>query len=69
MVVGFVSLALLLPITVAGVGLRDASLVTILSALAQPASTALALSFALLALTLLGAVLGLIAEFAGRDRT
>ncbi len=67
-VVGLVSLALLLPVTIAGVGLRDAGLVTLLGALGQDAKAALALSFLLLALTLLGAVAGFVADLAGRDR-
>ncbi len=66
-VVGLISLVLLVPITVAGVGLRDASLVAILSALGQSASAAFALSLALLLLNLAGAVVGLLADLGGRD--
>src|SRR6185295_5221235 len=61
-VVGMTSLALLLPVTVAGIGVRDASLVTLLTALGQDAEAALALSFLLLALTLIGALAGFAAE-------
>jgi hypothetical protein len=67
-VMGLVSLALLLPVTVAGVGLRETSLVALLVALGQNAGGALALSLALLALTLFGAVAGALADLAGRDR-
>ena len=67
-VVGLISLALLLPITVAGIGLRDAGLVALLAALGQDAQAALALSFLLLALTLIGAVAGFVVEMIGRDR-
>ena len=66
-VVGLVSLALLLPITIAGVGLREVSLVAVLSALGQSASAALALSLVLLLLNLAGAAAGLLADLVGRD--
>lgn len=67
-VVGLISLALLLPITVAGIGLRDAGLVALLTALGQDAPVALALSVLLLALALVGAVAGFAADMIGRDR-
>ena len=67
-VVGLISLALLLPVTVAGIGVRDAGLVALLAALGQDAKAALALSFMLLALTLIGAIAGFIADMIGRDR-
>jgi hypothetical protein len=66
--VGMTSLILLLPITVAGVGLRDASLVGLLGSIGQDAHQALALSLALLALTVFGAVIGLVADVIGRDK-
>jgi uncharacterized membrane protein YbhN (UPF0104 family) len=67
-IVGLVSLTLLLPITVAGIGLRDASLVGLLGALGHDSATALALSVSLLALNVVGGLVGLIVEIAGRDR-
>ena len=67
-VVGLVSVVLLLPITVAGIGLRDGSLVAVLGLLGHGASAALALSFVLLAINLAGAGVGLLADLAGRDR-
>ena len=67
-VVGLVSLVLLLPVTIAGVGLRDSSLVGLIALLGQSQSAALALSLALLILNILGAVVGLLADLAGSDQ-
>ena len=66
-VVGLVSVVLLLPITIAGVGLRDNSLVGLIAVLGQSQSAALALSLALLVLNILGAAVGLLADLAGSD--
>lgn len=68
-VVGLVSVILLLPITVAGLGLREGSLVGLLGALGENGEAALALSFAILALSLATAAIGLVADLAGRDRS
>jgi uncharacterized membrane protein YbhN (UPF0104 family) len=55
-------------VTIAGIGIRDASLIGLLTGIGQSAPQALALSFALLALTLLGALVGLMVEVLGTDR-
>jgi uncharacterized membrane protein YbhN (UPF0104 family) len=68
-IVGLLSLALLLPVTIAGVGVRDVSLVGLVAAYGGEAAPALALSLCLLALTVLGALIGLAAELTGHDRT
>ncbi|MCB2107169.1 MAG: flippase-like domain-containing protein [Rhodobacteraceae bacterium] len=62
-----VTLVLLLPVTVAGLGLREGTLVGVLAFFGQNEAAALALSLCLLALGLLGALAGLVAE-TGRDR-
>lgn len=67
-VVGLVSIILLLPVTIAGVGLRETSLVAIMTALGQSGSAALALSLVLLLFNVLGAVVGLFADLAGSDK-
>ncbi len=65
-VVGLVSLVLLLPITVAGIGLREGGLVVLLGFVGVAPADAVALSFALLAFTLLGALGGAVADFKSR---
>jgi len=65
-VVGLVSLVLLLPVTVAGIGLREGGLIVLLGFFGVAPTDAVALSLALLAFTLLGAILGVIADFKGR---
>ena len=67
-VVGLVSAVLLLPITIAGIGLRDGSLVALIGLLGQSQGAALALSLSVLALNLGGAGVGLIVDLVGRDR-
>ena len=67
-VVGLVSVVLLLPVTIAGVGLRDSSLVGMIALLGQSQSAALAMSLVLLSLNLLGAMVGFLADFAGSDQ-
>ncbi len=67
-VVGLISVVLLLPITVAGIGLREGSLVAVLGVLGHSQSAALALSLTVLAVNLVGAGVGLIADLTGRDR-
>lgn len=65
-VVGLVSLVLLLPVTVAGIGLREGGLVILLGFVGVAPAEAVALSFALLGYTLFGAVLGALADFKSR---
>ncbi len=65
-IVGMVSLVLLMPITVAGVGLREGGLVVLLGFVGVAAADAVALSLVMLAYTLFGAVLGAIADMKGR---
>ena len=67
-IVGLTSVILMLPVTVAGLGLREGSLVAVLAMLGEGTGQALALSFALLAMNLLGAGVGLIVDLAGRDK-
>ncbi len=68
-IVGLISVILLVPVTVAGLGLREGSLVAVLAMLGQGTGPALALSFSLLALNLLGAGVGLVLDLTGRDKT
>ncbi|MBT5240539.1 MAG: flippase-like domain-containing protein [Rhodospirillaceae bacterium] len=65
-VVGLVSLVLLLPVTVAGVGLREGGLVILLGFVGVAPADAVALSLALLGYTLFGAVVGAIADLKSR---
>ena len=67
-VVGLIGVVLLLPLTVAGIGLRDGTLLTVLGALGQSEAAAVALSFSLLALNILAALVGFVVDVAGRDR-
>lgn len=57
-----IDLLLILPISIAGVGVRDASLVALLSPLGVSSSMALAFSFSLLGVTLLIAIIGGLVE-------
>lgn len=65
-VVGLVSLVLMLPITVAGVGVREGGLVILLGFVGVAPAEAVALSFVLLGFTLFGAILGALADFKSR---
>lgn len=67
-IVGLTSVILMLPVTVAGLGLREGSLVAVLAMLGEGTGPALALSFALLAMNLLGAGVGLVVDLTGRDK-
>jgi uncharacterized membrane protein YbhN (UPF0104 family) len=67
-VVGFSSIMLLLPISIAGIGVREASLVGAIGYLGGNEAGAFALSLVLLGLTVIGAIAGLIVDLAGRDR-
>jgi uncharacterized protein (TIRG00374 family) len=62
-----VALLLLLPISVAGLGLREGGYVGLLGIFGVPASQALALSLMLFAYTLLGALLGWVADVIEQD--
>ncbi len=66
--VGLVSIILLLPVTVAGLGLRDGSLVAVIAVLGQDESAALALSLIILALNLVGAGAGYVLDVLGSDQ-
>lgn len=66
-VVGFSSIVLLVPISIAGIGVREATLVGVIGYLGGQDAGAFALSLVLLALTVIGAVAGLIVDLAGRD--
>jgi uncharacterized membrane protein YbhN (UPF0104 family) len=66
-VVGFSSIVLLAPISIAGIGVREATLVGAIGYLGGNEAGAFALSLTLLALTVIGAVAGLIVDLAGRD--
>lgn len=66
-VVGLVSLILLLPITFAGVGLREGGLVILLGFVGIAPADAVALSFALLGYTIFGALVGAAADLKGRS--
>lgn len=65
-VVGLVSLVLLLPVTIAGVGLREGGLVILLGFVGVAPEDAVALSLALLGYTLFGAVVGAVADLKSR---
>ncbi len=65
-VVGLVSLVLLLPVTVAGIGLREGGLVILLGFVGVAPTDAVALSFALLGYTLFGALIGGLADISRR---
>lgn len=55
---GLAYLAIILPVSVSGLGVRDAALITVLTPLGVASSTALALSMLMFALTLLNALIG-----------
>lgn len=57
-IVGVMSLAVLLPVTIGGIGLREGALIGCLGFAGVPAATAIALSFGILAITLVGALAG-----------
>jgi hypothetical protein len=72
-VLGLVSVALLLPITVAGIGVREGAYAGSLSLLAVPIEQAVVVSIVVFAISLLGALVGAIMELSSppgaRDRT
>jgi glycosyltransferase 2 family protein len=63
-----VSLLVLLPITVAGLGLREGGYVGLLGLFGVGAADALSLSFVLFAYALCGAFVGFLVEMGGRSR-
>ena len=67
-VMGLIGVVLLLPITIAGIGVREGTLLTVLGALGQSEAAAIALSFALLALSILAALVGFVVDVMGKDR-
>lgn len=67
-VIGVVSVILLLPVTVAGIGLREGSLVGLMGALGQDATATLAMSLVILILSLGAAGVGLLFDLTSRDR-
>lgn len=66
-VVGLVSIVLLAPVTIAGIGLREATLVGVIGYLGASEVGAFALSLVLFVLNLVGAAVGLIVDLADRD--
>lgn len=68
-VMGFSSIVLLAPISIAGIGVRDASLIGAIGMFGGSEVGAFALSLVLLAVNLAGAAVGLAVDLAGRDRT
>jgi glycosyltransferase 2 family protein len=69
LVMGFSSLVLLAPVSIAGIGVREASLVTVIGALGGSEVGAFALSLVLLAVNLVGAGVGFAVDLVGRDRS
>jgi len=63
-IVGVMSLAVLLPITIGGIGLREGALIGCLGFAGVASATAIALSFGIFAVTLFGALAGGAVEFA-----
>ena len=67
-VMGFSAIVLLAPITIAGIGVREATLVGAIGYLGGSAVGAFALSLVLFVINLIGAVVGLAVDLAGRDK-
>lgn len=67
-VIGVVSIILLAPVTIAGVGLREGSLVGLMGALGQDEATTLAMSLVILLLSLFAAGIGFVIDAVSRDR-
>lgn len=65
-VIGGLTVALLAPVTVGGIGLREASLASLLGLLGIPADRAVALGFAILAFQILVGLAGLAADLVTR---
>ena len=62
-VLGVVSIAVVLPVTVGGIGLREGAFIALLGFLGVPAAQSLALSFTIFFLTICGAAVGGICEW------
>lgn len=67
-VMGFSSIVLLAPVSIAGIGLRDASLIGAIGMFGGSEVGAFALSLVLLIVNLAGAAVGFAVDIAGRDR-
>lgn len=68
-VVGLVSVALMVPITFAGIGVREGVYAGSLNLLGVPIEKAVAVSFVVFAIALLGALIGAILELSSPPRT
>jgi hypothetical protein len=68
-VMGFRSIVLLAPVSIAGIGIRDASLIGAIGMFGGSEVGAFALSLVLLIVNLAGAAVGFAVDIAGRDRT
>ena len=68
-VMGFSSIVLLAPVSIAGIGIRDASLIGAIGMFGGSEVGAFALSLVLLIVNLAGAAVGFAVDIAGRDRT
>ncbi len=68
-VMGFSAIVLLAPITIAGIGVREVTLVGAIGYLGGSDVGAFALSLVLFVINLIGAVAGLVVDLAGRDKT
>lgn len=64
-ILGVVSLAVLIPVSIGGIGLREGALVGCLSLFGVAAERAIALSFGVFAITLVGALVGGLLEATG----
>lgn len=68
LVMGFSSIVLLAPVSIAGIGVRDASIIGAVGYLGGSEAGAFALSLVLLAVNLSGAAVGLAVDLLGRDK-
>jgi len=68
LVMGFSSIVLLAPVSIAGIGVRDASIVGAVGYLGGNETGAFAMSLVLLAVNISGAAVGLAMDLVGRDR-
>jgi uncharacterized protein (TIRG00374 family) len=66
-IVAIVALAVILPVSIGGIGLREGALVGSLGYLGVQGEEAIALSFGVFALTVLGALIGWLAEITDRS--
>lgn len=68
LVMGFSSIVLLAPISIAGIGVREATIIGAVGYFGGSEVGAFAMSLVMLGINLAGAVLGLVLDLAGRDR-